>query len=338
MDARNSGTTARLLAGILAAQSFRAVVDGDDSLRRRPMTRVVAPLARMGARIATTNGRLPMTIDGGPLAGIDFETGVPSAQVKSAVLLAGLQANGSTRVTETHATRNHTELALGLFGARVDVRGLSVSIDGRQALSPADATVPGDLSSAVFWMAAAAAVPDGDVTIEGVGLNRTRRSVLDKLRRAGADVEETVEVVAGGEPAGTVRVRNRGLSPIVVAPSEVPALIDELPALAAMATHGGEITVTGASELRVKESDRIAALVAGLRGLGADADEMPDGFHVSGRLRLSGGLADAAGDHRLAMAFAIAAIGATGPSRIDGADAVEISYPGFFEILDSLTA
>lgn len=338
LDARNSGTTTRLLAGILAAHPFSTTITGDDSLRRRPMRRVIAPLERMGATIGSHDGRLPLTIHGAALTGIDHATEVPSAQVKSAVLLAGLQARGTTRVTEGYPTRNHTELALGLFGARVDVTAGSVSVEGGQPLRPVDATVPGDLSSAAFWCAGAAAVPGGDVTVERVGLNPTRQGFLEVLRRAGARVDVSVETLDGGEPAGIVRVRQADRVPLVIAPAEVPGLIDELPVLAALATHGGAITVTGASELRVKESDRIAALVAGLRSLGADADELADGFHVDGSRPLAGGVADAAGDHRLAMAFAIAALGARSASTIVGAEVVDVSYPGFFETLGSLAA
>ena len=338
LDARNSGTTTRLLAGLLAAHPFAARITGDESLQRRPMRRVISPLQRMGALIESRDGRLPLTIRGGRLQGIDHATEVPSAQVKSAVLLAGLHADGITRVTEAHATRNHTEIALGRFGVQVQAAGLSVAIEGGQELAPADASVPGDLSSAAFWLAAAAAVPGGEVTVEEVGLNPTRAALLDVLRRAGADVVAEVQSGANDEPCGRIRVRHAGLRPLVIEPSEVPGLIDELPVLAALATHGGEITVTGASELRVKESDRIAALVAGLRALGADADELPDGFHVAGARRLRGGQADAAGDHRLAMAFAVAALGARGPSLIIGAEAVDVSYPGFFDALSSLAA
>jgi len=302
------------------------------------MSRVIAPLVRMGADIESSEGRLPMTVRGGPLRAIDHRTEVPSAQVKSAVLLAGLHADGTTRVTETHATRNHTEAALRRFGVSVAVSDLTVSIEGAQELAPVAAVIPGDLSSAAFWLAAAAGVPGGEVEIEGVGLNATRAAILEVLRRAGAEVGADVDSDEGHEPTGRVRVRHAGLRPIEIAPSEVPGVIDELPVLAALATHGGEIRVTGASELRVKESDRIAALVSGLRALGAEADELPDGFHVFGRTRLRGGEADAAGDHRLAMAFAVAALGARAPSRILGAEAVDVSYPGFFEILSSLAA
>ncbi len=338
LDAGNSGTTTRLLSGILAGQPLAVTITGDASLSGRPMGRVIEPLSRMGARITSDNGTLPMTIQGGPLRGIDWETTVPSAQVKSAVLLAGLLAAGTTRVVERAQTRNHTELALRRFGAQVRVEGTSVSVDGGQELRPAELTVPGDLSSAAFWCVAAAGLPGSEVRITGVGLNPTRSRVLDVLARAGAMVERQQTSEDEGEPCGDVRVRHQELHPIDILPAEVPGLIDELPSLAALATFGGAIKVTGAGELRVKESDRISSLVAGLRALGAEVDELADGFHVAGGKQLTGGTADAAGDHRLAMAFAVAALGARNPSTIHGAGAVDVSYPGFFDVLDAIRA
>jgi 3-phosphoshikimate 1-carboxyvinyltransferase len=338
IDAGNSGTTARLLAGVLASLPFSTTLTGDDSLRRRPMRRVIEPLSRMGARIESDGGRLPMTIRGGPLQALDYVAEVPSAQVKSAILLAGLRASGTTRVTELRPTRNHSELAMRRFGADIRVAGSTIELTGGRPLVGADVDVPGDFSSAAFWCVAAASVPGSAIEVEGVGLNPSRTGLLAILERAGADVSAAVETTSSDEPVGRLRVAHRALQPFVIRPDEVPGVIDELPALAAMATHAGEITVTGAAELRVKESDRISALVAGLRALGADADELPDGFHVRARCPLQGGVADAVGDHRLAMAFAVAALGATGPTTILGASAVDISYPGFFEVLGSLTA
>lgn len=338
LDAGNSGTTTRLLSGLLAGQDLTVTLTGDRSLSRRPMRRVIDPLARMGARVVSAEGRLPMTITGTTLTAIDHVADVPSAQVKSAILLAGLGARGTTRVVEPSQTRNHTELALRRFGAEVGIDGLAVSIAGGQALAPIEAEVPGDISSAAFWLVAAAGLRGSDVTIEGVGLNPTRTGAIDVLRRAGVPLTVEPARAFTGEPAGEIRVRGGDLAPFVVTPDEVPGLIDELPALAALATFGGEMSVTGAAELRVKESDRITSLVAGLRALGADAEELADGFRVSGRRRLTGGVAEAAGDHRLAMAFAVAALGASGPSTILGADAVDVSYPGFFSTLESLAA
>jgi len=338
LDAANSGTTLRLLAGVLAGHRFTSTLTGDASLRRRPMHRVIDPLTRMGARLDAPGGHAPLTITGAELSGIEYQPPVASAQVKSAVLLAGLLATGRTLVTEPAPTRDHTERALGAFGARTVYGPGWAAIEGGPALGPVEARVPGDPSAAAFWAAAAAALPGSAIEIVGVGLNPTRLAFLDALRRLGAVVEAEADAIEAGEPAGRLRVRHGGLGALEVGPDDVPGLIDELPVLAALATFGGQLTVTGAAELRVKESDRITALVAGLRALGADADELPDGFVVRGGRRLAGGRADAAGDHRLAMALAIAALGAEAPSTITGADAVDVSYPGFFATLGSLSA
>ena len=339
LDAGNSGSTLRMLAGILAAHPFRASITGDDSLRRRPMRRIIVPLERMGARIASVDGCPPLTIEGSSrLLAIDFEPEVPSAQVKSAVLLAGLHARGCTRVRESLPTRDHAERALTLFGAAVERTGDTVAIEGGQRLRPVDVTVPGDVSSAAFWMVAAAALPGSEVVIEQVGLNPTRTRILDVLRRAGAHVQATVNQTATGEPVGTVKVRHGGLVKLEIGPGEVPGVIDELPVLAALATHGGGLRVSGAQELRVKESDRISALADGFHRMGGEIDERPDGFHVRAARQLRGGEVDARNDHRLAMAFAIAALGASGPTTIHDAGAVAVSYPEFFSVLESLRA
>jgi 3-phosphoshikimate 1-carboxyvinyltransferase len=338
LDARNSGTTLRLMAGILAAHPFEATLVGDASLSRRPMGRVADPLTRMGAEVRTTDGRPPIRVRGADLAGIAFTSPVPSAQVKSAVLLAGLQAHGTTSVTEPLPTRDHTERALAAFGVFLERRPGYAAVEGGQRPAARALTVPGDLSSAAFFGIAAAALPGSDVTIANVGLNPTRTGWLDVLRRAGARVDVSQEGESGEEPFGRVRVRHGAPARIQIAAPEVPGVIDELPALAAMATHGGEIVVTGASELRAKESDRISALVSGLRALGADAEELADGFIVRGRRPLRAGTADAAGDHRLAMSFAIAALGASGPCDVTGAEVVSVSYPDFFATLERLRA
>lgn len=338
IDAGNSGSTMRMLSGILAAHPFTTVMGGDESLSRRPMRRVIVPLERMGATIGSQDGRPPLTITGRrDLTPIDFTTEVPSAQVKSAVLLAGLHAPGTTRVTEALATRDHTELALQTFGVAITRTGTTVAVEGGQTLTGRTLTVPGDISSAAFWMVAAAALPGSDVTIEGVGLNPSRTAIIDVLRRMGADIEVQPEASNAAEPIGTLRVRHGSFTPAVITPEEVPGVIDELPVLAALASLGGELQVSGAEELRVKESDRITSLADGLRRLGADIDERRDGFHVRGT-RLTGGTADALGDHRLAMAFSIAALGASGPSTIEDAGAAAVSYPEFFSILDALRA
>jgi len=338
LDAGNSGTTMRMMAGLLAAQPFVTRMTGDESLSARPMRRVIEPLMRMGATIDSVQGHAPLTIHGGRLRPIRHVPEVPSAQIKSAVLLAGLHTEGTTSVDEPAETRDHTERALAAFGVAVQKAGNLVSIEGGQRVQPQSVTVPGDFSSAAFWMVAAAALPGSRVEIEDVGLNPTRTALIDVLRRFGAHVEVHPAEVAAGEPRGTIVVEHRETGRVVIEPGEVPGLIDELPAIAALAAHGGEVTVQGASELRVKESDRIAALVAGFRGLGIDADERPDGFVIHGTGAPAGGTANARSDHRMAMSFAIAALAAKSPSRIEGSDAVVISYPGFFETLDRLVA
>jgi 3-phosphoshikimate 1-carboxyvinyltransferase len=339
LDAGNSGSTMRMLAGVLAAHAFSSTLTGDDSLRRRPMTRVIAPLERMGARIRSSGGRPPLTIEGtASPTPIDFSPDVPSAQVKSAVLLAGLHAEGSTRVREASATRDHTERALAAFGVAVERDGLGVTIRGRQRLAARPLQVPGDISSAAFWMAAAASLSGSEIVIRHVGLNPTRTGVVDVMRRMGGDLRVEGEASGPGEPSGTITARHGGLRSAEVLPSEVPGVIDELPVLGALATHGGELRVTGAGELRVKESDRISALAEGFRRMGGEIEEYQDGFHVCGRRRLQGGEVDARHDHRLAMAFAIAALGATGPTVIHDAGAAAVSYPEFFSVLESLRA
>ena len=338
LDAGNSGTTLRLLAGVLAGHRFDSAITGDRSLRRRPMGRIIEPLARMGAEVQGANDRPPLTIRGAALHGIDFTSPVASAQVKSTVLFAGLHAAGRTIVREPHLTRDHTERALPLFGVDCARHDGAIAIEGGQRLHGAHVQVPGDASSAAFWAAAAAALPGSDVTLDAVGLNPTRIGFLAMLERAGARIDLTPLPGGGDEPFGRLRIRYGDIGPFEVGPGEVPGVIDELPVLAALATHGGEMHVTGAAELRHKESDRIAALTAGLRALGGHVDEMPDGFHVTGGRRLRGGSADAVGDHRLAMAFAVAALGARAPSEIRNADAVDISYPGFFDILCGISS
>jgi 3-phosphoshikimate 1-carboxyvinyltransferase len=337
LDCGNSGSTMRMLTGVIAAHSFTSTLTGDRSLSRRPMRRIMGPLTQMGAHIEGTDGdRPPITVEGAELTAIDFVPEVPSAQVKSAVLLAGLQARGRTQVTEETSTRDHTERALAAFGARVDRHGPRIAIEGGQRLRGLEARVPGDLSSAAFPAAAAAALHGSEVRIEGVGLNSSRTAVLDVLRRFGASIVVEQTDLWQGEPVGAITIRQNTLGQLEIAPSEVPGIIDELPMLGALATFGGELRVTGASELRVKESDRIAAFVDGLKALGADAEELPDGFHIRGRTPLAGGTVQAHDDHRLAMAFAIAALGAREPVTIEGAEVVSVSYPGFFDDLDRL--
>ena len=336
LDAGNSGTTLRLLSGILAGQPFHSEITGDSSLRRRPMKRIIDPLTQMGAKVIGHRDRPPILVQGSSLQGIDFTPPVPSAQVKSTVLRAGLQATGDTTVREQQATRDHTERAFSQFGINVKRHTDSITVQGGQHPTGSHVVVPGDVSSAAFWATAAAAIPDSDITLLDVGLNPTRVAFLNILERFGTLIETSNIAELGGEPRGQIRVRYNGTSSIEIGDTEVPSLIDELPALAALATHGGSLRVTGAGELRHKESDRITDLAAGLRALGASVEEWEDGFHVMGGHQLTGGAADATGDHRLAMAFAIAALGGKGPSEIHNAEAVDVSYPGFFETLASL--
>ena len=338
LDAANSGTSMRLLAGIVAAHPFTTVLAGDASLSRRPMRRVIEPLSQMGASFESDGGRPPLTITGGVLHAIAHAPAVPSAQVKSAVLLAGLHAEGRTTVREPAPTRDHTERAIEAFGGRVDRDGLAVSVDGGQRLTAVRAAIPGDISSAAFWLALAAGTPGSSLEIAGVGLNPSRTALLGALRRAGARIETSVDGRATGEPVGTIHVQADDPRSFDIPPDEVPLLIDEIPALAALAvmSAGTTMTVRGAAELRVKETDRIASLADGFRALGAAVDEYDDGFSISGG-PLRGGDADAMGDHRLAMAFAIAAARARGPARILGAEAVSVSYPEFFDVLERLS-
>ena len=337
--AANSGTTMRLLAGLAAAHPFRTVITGDASLSRRPMRRVMVPLTERGARITAEDGHPPLTIDGASLHGVTYRPDVPSAQVKSSILLAGLHASGRTVVVEPAATRDHTERAFRAFGVVIDQDGPAVALTGGQRLRGRELRVPGDFSGCAFWAALAAGLPESEVEIEGVGLNPSRTGLLDVLRRAGAEVEAVIEDEAAGEPIGRVIVRAAGRRSFTIGPSEVPGLIDELPALGALGTllpEGETMEVRGAAELRVKESDRISALAAGFRALGAEVTEYPDGFRIEAR-PLRGATVDAMGDHRLAMAFAISACGASDPATIRGAAAVDVSYPRFFEELTRLT-
>jgi 3-phosphoshikimate 1-carboxyvinyltransferase len=303
------------------------------------MRRVIAPLTEMGATINSDDGRPPLTIEGARLRGITYQPDVPSAQVKSSVLLAGLHASGRTVVVEPAATRDHTERALAAFGVTVERDGLSVGVAGGQELRGRNVKVPGDISGAAFWAALAAGLPGSVVHIDGVGLNPSRTGLLDILRRAGASVDVAVEYEEAGEPIGRVTIASGTPRSFTIAPAEVPGVIDELPALGALGAllpEGSVMEVRGAAELRVKESDRISALARGFRAMGAEILEYPDGFRIESR-PLQGAEVDAAGDHRLAMAFAVAASGAATPTTITGAGAVDVSYPGFFQELERLT-
>ena len=340
LDAGNSGTTIRLLAGILAGQPFRSTLTGDVSIRRRPMDRIAEPLRRMGARITGRDGgRLaPLTVEGGGLKAIAYTTPVASAQIKSAVLLAALFADGETAVTEPSLSRDHTERMLSGFGVPVAREGLTVRVKGPAQLSAAPVSVPGDISSAAFFLVAAAIVPGSAVTVRGVGLNPTRTGVLDVLRAMGASVEVVNERDEAGEPAGDVTVRAAALHGTVMAGALIPRLIDELPVLAVAASVAdGETVIRDAAELRVKESDRIAALARELGGIGAQVEAQRDGLAIRGVPRLRGGHAASGGDHRVAMALAVAGLRAASPITVDDTDCIRTSFPGFEETLRSLT-
>ncbi|HEY4560973.1 MAG TPA: 3-phosphoshikimate 1-carboxyvinyltransferase [Lysobacter sp.] len=337
LDCGNAGTGMRLLAGLLAGQSFDSVLVGDESLSRRPMRRVTEPLARMGARIQTADGGLPpLRIEGGAaLHGIDFDSPVASAQVKSAVLLAGLYAEGRTTVVEPRPTRDYTERMLRAFGADIEFAPGRASLRGRPRLRAVDVHVPSDFSSAAFFIVAACVVPGSDLVIEGVGMNPRRTGLLDALRLMGADIEVGSPREEGGEPVADLRVRASGLRGIEVPAEVVPDMIDEFPALfAAAACATGTTVVRGAEELRVKESDRIAAMANALRALGVAVTETPDGALIEGG-QARGGRVDSLGDHRIAMSLAVLAQRADGDVSIGDVANVATSFPGFVELAAS---
>ena len=364
LDAENSGSTIRMLAGVLAGQPFKSKLTGDSSLRKRPMRRVVEPLRQMGAGIHTENGdRAPLEIQGGKLRAIDYTTPIPSAQVKSAILLAGLYADGATTVRESVRTRDHTELALREFGATVDIeRGLA-RIHPRPKLQARQLTVPGDLSAAVFMIGAALVLPGSELMLHNVGLNPTRTRVLDFLISIGAPINIASVQLRDGELVGDVAVRHAPLSGGSISGAQVAEMIDELPMLAALGPYTEKgIEIHDAKELRVKESDRIAALAEGLRQMGATVEEFADGLRVAGDSaqppnqdaavgaqhvedpprravpvpRLHSAKVDPQGDHRIAMAIAVPALGAEGNTTILDADCAAVSFPEFFERLEQL--
>ena len=340
LDVGNSGTTIRLLAGVLAGQPFHSVITGDASVRRRPMDRVAVPLRQMGARVSgREGGRLaPLAIEGGGLRGIAYTTPVASAQVKSAVLLAGLFAEGVTSVREPLPSRDHTERMLGAFGAEVERDGVTTRLRGPATLRGAPVRVPGDLSSAAYFLVAAALVPGSEIAVADVGLNPTRTGILDVLQMMGAAVEVRDLREEGGEPVGTVAVRAGRLHGTTIAGALIPRAIDELPLVAvAAALAEGETVIRDAAELRVKESDRVEALARELGRLGAHVEAQPDGLAVVGTHRLRGGRVASGGDHRIAMSLAVAALCADGPVTIDDPACIETSFPGFAAILSRAT-
>ena len=338
LDCGNSGSTMRMLAGILAGQPFTADMVGDASLSRRPMGRLIEPLRAMGAGIASEGGLPPLRISGGKLRAIDYALPVASAQVKTAVLFAGLLAEGETSVSEPVRTRDHGELALVAFGAEVSRQSRKASIRGGQPLHPIQASIAGDISSAAFFLCAAALFPGSNLVLDGLLLNPTRAGVLDVLAGMGARVAMLNLEEQHGELLGTVRVEGSArLRGATIAGAQTAGLMDELPVLAAIApfTEDG-IEICDARELRVKESDRIAVVASNLRAMGAEVEEREDGLRVPGGQNLHGAAIDSGGDHRIAMAFAIAALRAEGETRIAGAEAARVSYPEFFEVLEKI--
>jgi 3-phosphoshikimate 1-carboxyvinyltransferase len=335
IDCGNSGTTVRLIAGILVGQSGRFELVGDESLSRRPMERIAEPLRRMGASVETTDGHLPLTIEGRPLQAIDYALPVASAQVKSAVLLAGLFAEGKTTVVEPLPTRDHTENMLAAAGASVTRRPSSVSVDPVESLLLPDVEVPGDFSSAAPFVVAATVLPGSELVIQNLSLNPRRAGLLAVLERMGARINVFNRRRVGGELVGDLQIHSAELTATEVKPEEVPLLVDELPIFAlAAATAHGDSWVTGAAELRVKETDRIETVVAALRALGVRAEAREDGFRIRGvPTRPRGGVVDAAGDHRIAMVGAIAGVSSRDGVELRGAEAVAVSFPGFFELL-----
>ena len=338
LDCGNSGSTMRMLSGILAGQKFASDLIGDASLSRRPMARIIAPLEMMGAKVAAQNGgRPPLRVTGGNLKGIAYSLPVASAQVKSCLLFAGLFADGKTSIVEPVQTRDHGELALRAFGAEVMQSGKECSIRGGQALHAIDAEIPGDISSAAFFLCAVALFPGAQLVIENLLMNPTRARLLDTLILLGTGISVTQVEEHHGELIGTVRAEGRGLDTIVISGADTAALIDEIPVLAAIAPYTtGGIEIRDAGELRVKESDRIAAIATNLRSMGARAEEREDGLMIPGGQQLRGAEIDSLGDHRIAMAFAVAALRAEGETQIHGADAATISYPEFFSALESV--
>ncbi|MEQ1947721.1 MAG: 3-phosphoshikimate 1-carboxyvinyltransferase [Bryobacteraceae bacterium] len=338
LDAGNSGSTIRMLSGILAAQPFTSRIGGDDSLSRRPMDRIMKPLASMGASIEARDGRYPpLTIHGRPLKGIDYTLPMASAQVKSCVLLAGLFAEGDTIVREPIRTRDHTEIALKAFGAEIETHKQVITLTAGAKLTGQELVVPGDLSSAAFFLAAALMLPEAKLLIHNVGLNPTRSALLDFLVSAGAAIKVIDVQQTGGELIGDLRVTTSKMKGGVIEGALTAALIDEIPALAVLcATSENGLTVKDAGELRVKETDRIATIELNLKRMGVKITSTPDGFTVPGKQKFHAAEIESAGDHRIAMAFAVAALSADGPCTITEAESAGVSFPEFFSTLQSI--
>jgi 3-phosphoshikimate 1-carboxyvinyltransferase len=339
LDAGNSGSTIRMLSGVLAAQRFTSRIGGDESLSRRPMDRVMKPLGEMGAKIEAREARFPpLTVHGRPLRPIRYESPVASAQVKTCVLLAGLYAGGETTVVEQIRTRDHTELALEQFGAELKIAGREITVRGRPKLVARELEAPGDLSSCAFFLVAATMIPGSELQIQGVGLNPSRTAILDWLVGTGAKIRVASVAQVNGEIVGTLVVSSARTKGGVIEGAMAAALIDEIPALAVLGAVSREgLTVRDAAELRVKETDRIATVATNLRRMGVPVEEMEDGFRVPGGQELRGAVVDSCGDHRIAMAFAVAGLAADGETTIKGAEAASVSFPEFYGILRQIT-
>lgn len=339
LDVGNSGTTTRLMSGILAAQNFTSTVNGDASIQKRPMKRIMLPLSQMGAKITSIHGNdcAPLLIQGSPLHGIHYQSPVASAQVKSAVLLAGLYAEGETSVTEPYVSRNHTELMFESFGVNIHCSGTTATVQPASKLTAQKITIPGDISSAAYFIVAGLITPNSCITIKNVGINPTRDGILDVCKAMGADI--TLEHINDkiGEPTADITVRTSTLTGTTIEGAVIPKLIDELPIIAILACFAnGTTIIKDAQELKVKESNRIDVMVQNLSAMGADIEATNDGMIIRGGKPLHGAIIDSKLDHRIAMSFAIAGMNAEGTTEITGAECVNISYPNFYQDLDSL--
>ena len=339
LDVGNSGTTLRLMSGILSAQPFTTRLTGDSSIQKRPMGRVASPLGLMGAKITSENEKMtaPLTIEGQRLHGIDYTLPVASAQVKSALILAGLYADGETRITEPEATRDHTEIMLNYLGADIRKEGDTIVVRPAAELTGKDITVPGDISSAAYFIAAALISKDSEVLIKNVGVNPTRTGIITAFKAMGGNIELTNERTVCGEPVADILVRSSRLHGVVIKGAIIPKLIDEIPVIAAAACYAsGETVIADAAELRVKESDRIKTMAAELGRMGATVIQTDDGMVILGGIPLHGAVCESYNDHRVAMSVAVAALGAKGETQIKDCGCVDISFPGYFDALKSL--
>lgn len=339
LDTGNSGTTTRLISGILAGQRFTTILNGDASIQTRPMKRIITPLSMMGADITSLKGNdcAPLRICGGQLHGITYKSPVASAQVKSCVLLAGLYADAPTSVTEPVLSRNHTELMLAGFGAHVASSGTTATIEPEPDLNGMKIEVPGDISSAAYFLAAGLMIPNSEILIKNVGINPTRDGILRVAKEMGGDITILNEKTSGGEPTCDLLVRSSSLKGVTIGGDIIPTLIDEIPMIAVMACFAeGITTIKDAQELKVKESNRIDTVVTNLKAMGAHIEATDDGMIIEGGYPLHGAVIDSHLDHRIAMSFAIGALGADGETRIEGADCVKISYPEFYQTLEKL--